>query len=110
MENRIKKDMYNASPVDLRTYVNGELAMKPYYYFRNGLVHIRYTVDRCIELTKTEQIKLKTEMTSSYDKQKILADTWNFLTNCVRKPVIEDGIAEMEKRMKQYASKEEQNG
>lgn len=101
MENRIKKDMYNASPVDLRTYVNGETAMKPYYYFRNGLLHIRYNVDRCIELTPSESAKLKVELTSSSnDKQEVLAKAWNFFTTCVEKPIIQDGIAEVEKRLK----------
>ena len=101
MENRIKKDMYNASPFDLRTYVNGETAMKPYYYFRNGLLHIRYNVDRCIELTPSESAKLKVELTSSSnDKQEVLAKAWNFFTTCVEKPVIQDGIAEVEKRLK----------
>lgn len=100
MENRIKKDMYNSSPIDLRTYVNGELAIKPYYYFRNGLLHIRYGVDRCVELTKAEQTKLKLELTASYDKQEVLAKMWNFLTNFAEHPVIMDGIGEIEKRIK----------
>ena len=103
MENRIKKNMYNSSPIDLRTYVNGETAMKPYYYFRNGLLHIRYNVDRCIELTPTEVAKLKVDLTSSgRDKQEVLADAWNFFVTCVEKPIIKDGIAELEKRMKEF--------
>ena len=103
MENRMKKDMYNSSLVDLRTYVNGETAMKPYYYFRNGLLHIRYNVDRCIELTPSEIAKLKVDLTSSgRDKQEVLAEAWNFFTTCVEKPIIKDGIAELEKRIKEY--------
>ena len=102
MENRIKKDMYNSSPVDLRTYVNGETAIKPYYYFRNSLLHIRYNVDRCVELSSAEQTKLKLELTTSYDKQDVLAKTWNFMTECVGKPIIMDGIAEIEKRIKEH--------
>ena len=103
MENRMKKDMYSSSLVDLRTYVNGETAMKPYYYFRNGLLHIRYNVDRCIELTPSEIAKLKVDLTSSgRDKQEVLADAWNFFTTCVEKPIIKDGIAELEKRIKEY--------
>lgn len=102
MANRIKKDLYNSSPVDLRTHVNGETAIKPYYYFRNGLLHIRYNVDRCVELSKAEQIKLKMELTTSYDKQDVLAKTWNFLTDCVGKPIIMDGIAEIERQIKEY--------
>lgn len=101
MENRIKKDLYNSSPVDLRTYINGETAIKPYYYFRNGLLHVRYNVDRCVELSSAEQIKLKMELTTNYDKQEVLAKTWNFLTECVGKPIITDGIAEIEKHMKE---------
>lgn len=101
MENRIKKDMYNASPIDLRTYVNGETAIKPYYYFRNGMLHVRYNVDRCIELSPSESARLKVDLTSSgRDKQEVLAEAWNFFTTCVEKPVIMDGIAEIEKRMK----------
>lgn len=102
MENRIKKDMYNSSPVDLRTYINGETAIKPYYYFRNGLLHVRYNVDRCVELSSAEQTKLKLELTTSYDKQDVLAKTWNFLTECVGKLIIMDGIAEIEKRIKEH--------
>jgi len=102
MENRIKKDLYNSSLVDLRTYINGETAIKPYYYFRNGLLHVRYNVDRCVELSKAEQIKLKMELTTSYDKQDVLAKTWNFLTEFVGKPIIIDGIAEIEKRIKEH--------
>lgn len=101
MENRIRKDMYNASPVDLRTYINGETAIKPYYYFRNGMLHVRYNVDRCIELSPSESAKLKVDLTSSgKGKQEVLAEAWNFFTTCVDKPVITDGIAEIEKRMK----------
>lgn len=105
MENRVKKDMYNSSPIDLRTHINGETAIKPYYYFRNGLLHVRYNVDRCIELTSTEIAKLKVDLTSSgRDKQEVLADAWNFFTTCVEKPIIMDGIAELEKRIKEYSN------
>lgn len=105
MENRMKKDMYNASPVDLRTYIAGELAIKPYYYLRNGLLHVRYTVDRCMELTSTENAKLKMELTAnSQDKQKILEKAWNMFEQFVKKEIIPDGITEIEKRM------EEDNG
>lgn len=105
MENRIKKDMYNSSPVDLRTKVkigeDEEIAMKPYYYYRNGKLHIRYGVDRCIELSSTESARLKVELTSSgRDKQEVLAEAWNLFTTRVGKTVIRDGIAEIEKMMK----------
>lgn len=100
-----RKELYENNPlVDMRTYVRigeeNEIAMKPYYYYRNGLLHIRYSVDRCIELTEAEQVKLKLELTASYDKQTILSKAWNFFTTCVGKDVIRDGIVEMEKRVK----------
>ena len=102
-ENRMKKDMYNASPVDMRTHVQvsegDEIAIKPYYYYRNGLLHIRYSVDRCVELSSTESAGLKVTLASTYDKQTALAKAWNFFTTCVKKPVIMDGIVEADKRI-----------
>lgn len=94
-----KKDMYKENPHsnELRMYVNGETAIKPYGYFRNGLLHIRYTVDRCIELSPSESAKLKVDMACG-DKQAVLLKAWNFFETCVQKPIILDGIAEAEKR------------
>lgn len=106
-----KKDVYDNSILDLRTHICGETAIKPYYYMRNGLLHVRYTVDRCVELTPAEVTKLKVDITANPEnKQKILEEMWNFLTVSVERKIIHDGIAEMERRIKQYASKEEQNG
>ena len=99
MENTAKKDMYNASPIDLRTHINGETAIKPYYYLRCGVLHARYTVDRAIELTPTESAKLKVDMTTG-DKQEVLGKAWNFFEYTVGKPIIEDGIAFVDKRLK----------
>ena len=104
-ENRIKKDMYNSCPVDIRTKVvvdgEEEIAIKPYYYYRNGLLHIRYNVDRCVELSSAESASLKVTLASTFDKQTALAKAWNFLTTCVKKPIIRDGITEIEKRIKE---------
>lgn len=104
MENRIKKDMYNASPVDLRTKVkigeDEEIAMKPYYYYRNGYLHIRYNVDRCVALSESEKAKLKIDMAATFDKQYVLGKAWNFFTTCVGKEIIRDGIAEAEKHIR----------
>ena len=98
-----KKDMYDNSVLDLRTYICGETAIKPYYYMRNGLLHARYTVDRCVELTPAEVAKLKVDITAnSENKQTILEEMWNFLTLSVGREIIHDGIAEMEKRIKEY--------
>lgn len=95
-----KKEIYNANPlVDMRTYINGETAIKPYYYFRCGVLHARYTVDRAIELTPAEVAKLKVDMTTG-DKQEILEKTWNMLENCVERPIIQDGIAYVDRKLK----------
>lgn len=100
-----KKEEYDSSLIDMRTHVtvddNDEIAIKPYYYYRNGLLHIRYTVDRCVELSATEATGLKVTLASTFDKQTALAKAWNFFTACVKKPIIRDGIAEMEKRIKE---------
>lgn len=95
-----KKDMYNANPlVDMRTRINGETAIKPYYYFRCGVLHARYTVDRAIELTPAETAKLKVDLTTG-DKQELLGKTWNTLEHCVERPIIQDGIAYVDRRLK----------
>ena len=95
-----KKEMYEESPyVDKRTYINGETAIKPYYYLRGGALHARYNVDRVIELSPTEVAKLKVDMTSG-DKQEVLGKAWNLFETCVQKPIILDGIAYADERMK----------
>lgn len=100
-EKKTKKQMYDESLYDIRTYINGETAIKPYYYLRNGLLHARYTVDRCVELSSTEVAKLKVDLTASpADKQGVLAKAWSFFTVTVGKTIIMDGIAELEKRIK----------
>lgn len=95
-----KKDIYNANPlVDMRTHINGETAIKPYYYFRCGVLHVRYTVDRAIELTPAEVTKLKIDLVTS-NKQEVLEKTWNMLEKTVERPIIQDGIAYVDKRLK----------
>ena len=82
--------------------INGETAIKPYYYLRNGLLHARYTVDRCIELSLSEIEGIKVKVTENpSSKQEIFLNEWNFQTECVGKPVIFDGIAEIDKRIKE---------
>ena len=105
-----KKDIYDSSPIDLRTHVkigdDDEIAMKPYYYFRNGYLHIRYKVDRCIKLSDAEAMRVKVSIASTYDKQTALAKAWNFFSTCLKRPIIRDGIAEVERRIKEL----EENG
>lgn len=95
-----KKDTYNENPLlDMRTHINGETAIKPYYYLRCGVLHARYTVDRATELTSTEVAKLKVDMATG-GKQEVLGKAWNFFEYTVGKPIIEDGIAYVDKRLK----------
>ena len=100
---KTKKEMYDESLFDKRTYINGETAIKPYYYFRNGLLHVRYTVDRCMKLSSNEAAKLKVDLTASPTyKQSILEKAWNFFSITVGKEIIHDGIAELEKQIKEF--------
>lgn len=93
------KGFFKQNKSNNRIYVEGELAIKPYYYFRNGYLHIRYNVDRVIKLSETEAAKLKLEMTANpADKQSVLAEAWNFFEKIVGKPVIHDGLKEIEKK------------
>ena len=93
------KGFFKQNKSNNRIYVEGELAIKPYYYFRNRYLHIRYNVDRAIELSETEVAKLKLEMTANpADKQSVLAEAWSFFEKTVGKPVIQDGLKEIEKK------------
>lgn len=85
-----------------------EHAIKPYFYLRNGDIHCRYTVDRCIELSKTEEERVKKELTANpSNKQNILFDNWNFFTIFVRKTIIWDGIARAGHLIEEYRKKNE---
>lgn len=93
------KGFFKQNKSNNQVYVEGELAIKPYYYFRNGYLHIRYNVDRAIELSETESAALKLEMTANpADKQSVLAKAWNFFEKTVCKSVIYDGLKEIEKK------------
>ena len=95
-----KKDFWNKG-IRQKTIIRGETAIKPYYYVRNKLLHVRYTVDRAISLSDTEEGRIKEEITEfPYKKQEILETNWNFLEKSVRKSIILDGIAELSKRIK----------
>lgn len=84
-----------------KTIVNGETCIKPYYYLRNGYLHVRYTVDRCMLLSQNEEERLKDDISvNPADKQSVLHKAWSFLANAVGKEIIHDGIAELEKTIK----------
>lgn len=89
-----------------QTVINGETAIKPYYYLRNGLLHVRYTVDRCIKLSKDEELKIKEELSMRPAlKQDVLGSHWNLLTRFVEKEIIQDGLAEGYERSQELAQK-----
>ena len=100
---KTRKEMYDESLFDKRTYINGETAIKPYYYFRNGSLHVRYTVDRCMKLSSSEVARLKDELTASPAyKQSILKKEWNFFSVTVGREIIHDGNAELERQLKEF--------
>ena len=93
------------------TIINGETAIKPYYYMRNGVLHARYTVDRAIELSESEEKEIKERITlAPYNKQDIFSKQWNLLTVYVGKPILFDGIKAGEEKMKELTDKVLKNG
>lgn len=102
MEKMTKKEMYAKGLPNVKTYINGETAIKPYYYLRRNHLHVRYTVDRAVELSVAEESKLKVDITMNpADKQGLLSKAFNFFTIMVGKTVIMDGIALADKRMEE---------
>ena len=89
-----------------RCIINGDIAIKPYYYLRNGLLHVRHTVDRAVNLSKDEETRVKEELTEApAQKQQILGREWNLQTVMNEKPVIMDGIKAAEERMNELSSR-----
>ena len=83
-----------------RCIINGDIAIKPYYYLRNGLLHVRHTVDRAVDLSKDEEMRVKEELDKApAEKQQILGREWNLQTVMNERPVIMDGIKAGEDRM-----------
>ena len=98
MEKRTKKDEYNESLFDKRTYINvnnNELDMKKeldrdskaYYYLRNGVLHVRYRTVKFVELSETELSSLRERLGKTNDRQKEMKAEWNFQTGNLGKEV-----------------------
>lgn len=87
-----------------KVYIEGIKVSKPYFYYRNGLLHVKGNFDKCIELSPSEAESLKDKLASaSYgaeEKQDILYAFWQFLEKGLGKPVIQDGLSEIERRIK----------
>lgn len=89
-----------------RCIINGDFAIKPYYYLRNGFLHVKHTVDRAVGLSKDEVMRIKEELTKApAQKQQILGREWNLQTVMNEKPVITDGIKAAEERMNVLSSR-----
>lgn len=92
------------------TIINGEVAIKPYYYLRNGLLHVRFTVDKCVKLSTDEEARIKAQLEGKPEqKQDILGKEWNLLTQFAGKAILNDGVLEGDKRTKEM-TKEYKNG
>ena len=95
---KTKKDIYNESLYDQRTYINvnnNELDVmkeinrsgKVYYYLRNGLLHARYSVTRFIKMSDAELKELRERLSKSNDKQQEMLSEWKFQTGNLEKEV-----------------------
>lgn len=72
--------------------INGETAIKPYFYLKNKKLHCRYSVDKCVFLSDTEEQRIKEEIIKNPAcKQDILKKNWSLLVDFVQKKLY-DGI------------------
>lgn len=79
-----------------------ETGIKPVFFLKGKRLFVRYTVDRAVELSTAEVSKLKVDMSMNpADKQSVLAKAWNFMTACVGKVIIMDGVAVADKKMEE---------
>ena len=79
-----------------------ETGIKPVFFLKGKRLFVRYTVDRAVELSTTEESRLKVDMSMNpADKQNVLAKVWNFMTACVGKAIIMDGVAVVDKKMEE---------
>lgn len=79
-----------------------ETGIKPVFFLKGKRLFVRYTVDRAVELSTAEESKLKVDMSMNpADKQSVLAKAWNFMTACVGKAIIMDGVAVADKKMEE---------
>ena len=81
-----KRKSYN------RVAVDGNIAIKPYFYIRNKHLHVRYTNDKCVELTDSELERLYKELTEHPErKQEVFAQMWSIVANLDGRPLL-DGV------------------
>ena len=79
-----------------------ETGIKPVFFLKGKRLFVRYTVDRAVELSTAKESKLKVDMSMNpADKQSVLAKAWNFMTACVGKAIIMDGVAVADKKIEE---------
>lgn len=92
----------------------GKKGDKEYYYYRNGLLHVKHVVDECVELSASERKDLLERLAEMpYDKQAVLEDEWSFQVLCLKKKCHRDGIGKAREnfhRMSDVYRKEGRNG
>ena len=82
-----------------RVVINGRVAIKPYYYYRDGLLHCRYTIDDCVEVTEKEAETIKLDMEKDIvHKQDVLAKAWSLQTDFIEKTIY-DGVTLIDEKI-----------
>lgn len=91
-------------------YIEGIKVSKPYFYVRNSLLHVKGNFDKCIELSQDEFENLKDLLNHfSYgaeEKQAVLYSFWQFCEKELGKPVIQDGLREIERRIRKQVKQD----
>lgn len=83
-----------------------ETGVKPVFFLKGKRLFVRYTVDRAVNLSKDEEMRIKEELTEApAQKQQILGREWNLQTVMNEKPIIMDGIKAAEERMCELSSR-----
>ena len=83
-----------------------ETGIKPVFFLKGKRLFVRYTVDRAVDLSKDEEMRIKEELNKDpVQKQQILGREWNLQTVMNEKPVIMDGIKAAEERMNVLSSR-----
>lgn len=97
-----KRKSYN------RVIVDGNVAIKPYFYIRNKHLHVKFASDKCIELTESELNALYKKLTEHPEKkQDIFEETWSVVANLDNRPLL-DGVRVADKFMEDKRLKDGQ--
>ena len=93
--------------ITMRVTVDGNVAIKPYFYLRNKNLHVRFTEDKCVELTDAEMERLFKQIDEHPEKKQIIyAELWSVVANLNERPV-KDGIKTADEIME---AKRQKNG